>query len=66
MSPSVVKSAAAFPSILLRINELLIVQQLNHALFSGKICEKLLRVASTPPAAGADVNYERLEILGLF
>lgn len=54
----------AFPSILLKINELMLVKQLDHAFFSGKICEQLLRVALTPPAAGAEVNYERLEILG--
>jgi dsRNA-specific ribonuclease len=48
----------------MRINELLIVKELNAKLFSNMISDQLLRAALTPPSAGVDVNYERLEILG--
>lgn len=61
---STLKTMLAFPSILLRINELLLVRQMNNNVFSAALSDQLLRAALTPPAASVDVDYERLEILG--
>jgi endoribonuclease Dicer len=47
-----------------KIDESLLVKELNARMFDNVIREDLLREALTPPAAGAESNYERLEILG--
>lgn len=47
-----------------RIDEILLVKELNARMFNNVIREDLLREALTPPAAEAGLNYERLEILG--
>ena len=47
-----------------RIDEILLVKELNARMFDNVIREDLLREALTPPAAEAEYNYERLEILG--
>jgi len=52
------------PSIMTRIDEILLVKELNARMFDNVIREDLLRVALTPPVAEAECNYERLEILG--
>jgi len=47
-----------------RIDEILLVKELNARMFDNAIREDLLREALTPPVAEAGYNYERLEILG--
>jgi len=47
-----------------RIDEILLVKELNARMFDNVIREDLLREALTPPAAEAEYSYERLEILG--
>ena len=47
-----------------KIDEILLVKELNARMFDNVIREDLLRDALTPPAAEAGFNYERLEILG--
>ena len=47
-----------------RIDETLLVKELNARMFDNVIREDLLREALTPPGAEAEFNYERLEILG--
>ena len=48
-----------------KIDETLLVKELNARMFDNVIREDLLRDALTPPAAEAGFNYERLEILGM-
>lgn len=52
------------PSILRRVDELLIVRELNTKLFNNAIREDELLAALTSPAALAERDYERLELLG--
>ena len=52
------------PSILRRVDELLIVKELNTKLFDDSIHERELLAALTSPAALAERDYERLELLG--
>ena len=47
-----------------KIDEILLVKELSARMFDNVVREDLLREALTPPAAGAESNYERLEILG--
>lgn len=47
-----------------KIDETLLVKELNARMFDNVIREDLLREALTPPAADAGFNYERIEILG--
>jgi hypothetical protein len=47
-----------------KIDETLLVMELNARMFDNVIREDLLREALTPLAAEAGFNYERLEILG--
>ena len=47
-----------------KIDEILLVKEVNARMFDNVIREDLLREALTPPAAGVEFNYERLEILG--
>jgi len=57
--------ALALPSIMTKIDETLLVKELNARMFDNVIREDLLREALTPLAAEAGFNYERLEILGM-
>jgi len=47
-----------------RIDEILLVKELNARMFDNVIREDLLREALTPSAAEAESSYERLEIFG--
>lgn len=47
-----------------KIDESLLVKELNARMFDNIIREDLLQEALTPPGAEAECNYERLEILG--
>lgn len=47
-----------------KIDETLLVKELNARMLGNVIREDLLREALTPPGAEAECDYERLEILG--
>lgn len=47
-----------------KIDETLLVKEINARMFDNVIREDLLREALTPPGAEAECSYERAEILG--
>ena len=49
-----------------RIEDFLIVQELNIKVFNHAVHEDLLFAAIYTPSAGYEVDYERLELFGLF
>jgi endoribonuclease Dicer len=53
------------PSITRRIDDLLLVKELNANFFSHAISEHLLHMAVSVPSAGIEYNYERLELIGV-
>jgi endoribonuclease Dicer len=53
------------PSIMHRIDELLLVKQLNAKNLDHCVRDDLLTMATSSPLAGNDYNYERLELLGI-
>ena len=52
------------PSITRRIDDLLLVKEINAKLFDHAIIERHLHSAITAPSAGVEFDYERLELLG--
>jgi len=52
------------PSIMRRIDEFLLVKQLNAKILNHCVRDDLLVVATASPLAGNEYNYERLELLG--
>lgn len=61
---STFRTALLLPSITKRIEDFLIVHELNANLFSYSIHENLLLSAISAPSAGLEVDYERLEFFG--
>ncbi|KAG8218739.1 hypothetical protein J3R82DRAFT_4409 [Butyriboletus roseoflavus] len=61
---STFRTALLLPSIMKRIEDFLIVHELNANLFGYSIHENLLLSAISAPSAGCEVNYERLEFFG--
>ncbi|KAH9938657.1 ribonuclease III domain-containing protein [Fomitopsis serialis] len=61
---SVLRTMLLLPSIIRRIDDLLVVKELNSKLFDNSIREHDLLAALTSPAAIAERDYERLELLG--
>lgn len=61
---SIFRTALLLPSIVRRIDDLLLVKELSATFFEHSIDERLLLIALTTPAAFVDFNYERLEMLG--
>ncbi|PFH51437.1 hypothetical protein AMATHDRAFT_3093 [Amanita thiersii Skay4041] len=61
---SVLRTASLVPSVLRRINDLLLVKELNSILFNNVLSGKLLHTAITCPSAKMDFDYERFEFLG--
>lgn len=47
-----------------RIDDLLLVKELNARLFNHVISENLLQIAVTAPSSCNEYDYERLELLG--
>jgi endoribonuclease Dicer len=47
-----------------RIDDILLVKQLNFRFFNNSISEDLLLAALCPRSAGVEFDYERLELLG--
>ncbi|KAF9247216.1 hypothetical protein BU15DRAFT_39362 [Melanogaster broomeanus] len=60
---STFRTALLLPSITRRIEDFLIVHELN-ATFNHSIHEDLLLAAISAPSAGFEVDYERLELFG--
>jgi hypothetical protein len=61
---STFRTALLIPSIMRRLNDILLTKEVNGALFDHKISEKHLLAALTLPAAAMAFNDERLEYLG--
>lgn len=52
------------PSILIELDQLLLVQEFNARVFNGRLDPTLVRMALMTPSASLEDNYERLELLG--
>ncbi|KIK99243.1 hypothetical protein PAXRUDRAFT_30619 [Paxillus rubicundulus Ve08.2h10] len=61
---STFRTALILPSITRRIEDFLIVHELNGSLFNHSIHADLLFAAISAPSAGFEVDYERLELFG--
>lgn len=61
---STLRTALLLPSITRRIDDLLLVKELNAKFFEHSIIEHHLHAAVSAPAAGNEFDYERLELLG--
>ena len=61
---STYKTALLLPSITRVIEDLLLVKELNATLFDNSIDEHHLHAAVSAPSAGAEFDYERLELFG--
>jgi len=59
------KTAMLLPSIMRRVDDLLLVKDMNARFFDHVIREDLLHNALCTPAAGLEYDYERLELLGI-
>ena len=62
---SVFRTALFLPSILRRIDDILLIKELNAMYFDQKILEGHLLAAVTVPSMAMEFDYERLELLGL-
>lgn len=61
---SVFRTALLLPSVLRRVDDILLVKELNARYFDHCIKESLLHEAVSCPSAGVEFDYERLELLG--
>jgi len=52
------------PSIMRRIDDFLLVKELDATFFDHAVREDLLHIAICTPSAGLEYDYERLELLG--
>jgi len=52
------------PCILRRIDDYLLVKELNARIFGHSINDQFLHMALSTPSAGIEYDYERLELLG--
>ncbi|KZO93295.1 ribonuclease III [Calocera viscosa TUFC12733] len=64
LSLSSFRTSMLLPSIVARLEELLLVRECNSALFEGRLDEGLLGQALTAPSVGVGYDYQRLELLG--
>jgi endoribonuclease Dicer len=58
------RTLSLLPSVMKRIEDTLIIRELNAMYFNNEINENLLHAAITTPSAGLEFDYERLELLG--
>lgn len=58
------RMALLLPSITRRLDDLLLVKELNAKFFDNCITERLLHTAVSAPSASVEFDYERLELLG--
>lgn len=63
---STMRTALLLPSITRRLDDLLLVKELNAKYFDNAISEPLLHMALCAPSAVVEYNYERLELLGKY
>ena len=61
---SILRTAMFLPSIMRRIDDFLVVKELNARFFDHAVREDLLHVAICTPSAALEYDYERLELLG--
>jgi endoribonuclease Dicer len=61
---STLRTALLLPSITRRIDDFLLVKEVNAKFFEHSIIEHHLHAAISAPAAGIEFDYERLELLG--
>ncbi|KAJ3766364.1 hypothetical protein FB446DRAFT_794179 [Lentinula raphanica] len=61
---STFRTVLLLPCIMRRINDFLLVKELNSGLLDYCVSDELLHVAISPPSAGIEYDYERLELLG--
>ncbi|KAF8268238.1 hypothetical protein EI94DRAFT_1661195 [Lactarius quietus] len=61
---STFRTALLLPSVMRRIDDMLLVTELNATLFDHSIRETQLHAAISAPSACAEFDYERLELLG--
>ncbi|TFK75994.1 ribonuclease III [Pluteus cervinus] len=58
------RTALLLPSIMKRLDDYLLVKELNTKMLENTITDDLLHRAITAPSAGMEYDYERLELLG--
>jgi endoribonuclease Dicer len=63
---STLRSVLLLSSVMRRIDEFLLVKELNIQLLNDIVPDDLLHSAITPASAKLEHNYERLEMLGSF
>lgn len=61
---STFRTALLLPSVLRRLDDILLVKELNAKFFDHSILEHHLHAAVSAPSAAVDIDYERLELLG--
>ncbi|KAF8591451.1 ribonuclease III [Ramaria rubella] len=61
---STLRMALLLPSITRRLEDILLVKELNAKFFDHCIMEHLLHTAVSAPSASVEFDYERLELLG--
>lgn len=61
---STMRTLSLLPSIMKRVEDTLLVRELNAMYFNNEIDESALQAAITAPSASMEVDYERLELLG--
>ncbi|GLB33718.1 putative PAZ domain containing protein [Lyophyllum shimeji] len=61
---STLRTARLLPSITRRIDDFLLVKELNAQCFEHAISDQLLHMALCTPSCGVEYDYERLELLG--
>ncbi|KAJ4466505.1 hypothetical protein J3R30DRAFT_3689707 [Lentinula aciculospora] len=61
---SIFRTVLLLPCIMRRVDDFLLVKELNAGLLSHCVSEELLHAALSAPSAGIEYDYERLELLG--
>ena len=64
MPASFYRTAVLLPSIMWKLDDWLVVKEMNNKFFDNAIREDLLYEAIAAHAAGLEMDYERLELLG--
>ncbi|KAH8113318.1 ribonuclease III [Phellopilus nigrolimitatus] len=61
---SIFRTASLLPSIVNKLEDMLLIKELNAKYFDHSITESHLHAAVSAPAADVEFDYERLELLG--
>lgn len=59
------RTLTLLPSIMKRVDETLLVLEFNSMYFNNEIDGNALQAAISAPSAGLEIDYERLELLGM-